>query len=189
MSLHKIIPNLKDILQRKRWKCFLFKLWKVVVVKTWPSINHLVRILCWTQSVGLNCFLCIFSVISASQSDGNFVGMSGQGGTVLCVIKRAISQTTCMNVHIPVPLPLPRCFQWTTKGPRRGQSFICNFLVVASLQKWRRRLHEGLCPLCWLWGAGECSYPSLISPVVLALGFILEVTDPYKATLCWSGIW
>lgn len=36
-------------------------------------------------------------------------------------------------------------------------------------------------------GFGECSHTSFISPVVLEMGFISEVTDPYKATLFWSG--
>lgn len=34
-------------------------------------------------------------------------------------------------------------------------------------------------------GFRECSQSSFISPVVLELGFISEVTDPYKATLFW----
>lgn len=34
---------------------------------------------------------------------------------------------------------------------------------------------------------GNAANPSFISPVVLELEFISEVTDPYKATLFWSG--
>lgn len=42
---------------------------------------------------------------------------------------------------------------------------------------------KGMRPLSWLWGFGECSHSSFISPVVLDVGFISEVTDPHKATL------
>lgn len=42
-----------------------------------------------------------------------------------------------------------------------------------------------LCPGCG--GFGECSHSSFISPVVLEVGFISEVTDPYKATLFGPG--
>lgn len=45
------------------------------------------------------------------------------------------------------------------------------------------------CVLCLSDGGfGECSHPSFISPVVLELGFISEVTDPYKAFLFWPGM-
>lgn len=35
---------------------------------------------------------------------------------------------------------------------------------------------------------GNASHPLLYLPVVLELGFISEVTDPYKETLFWLGM-
>ncbi len=72
----------------------------------------------WT--VALGGFHHVFSAVSAFQCDENFAGKSGWWRTVLCVIKSAISQTTCMNVHTLTSFPLPRCFQWRTEGPGRG---------------------------------------------------------------------
>ena len=79
---------------------------------------------------------------------------------------RAEGPLCCVSLSVPTPhvwmctprpfLPLPRCFQWRTEGPgRRRRLLACAiwpFLEVASHKKnWRRRLHEGMCPLSWWW--------------------------------------
>lgn len=177
-------PNLKGMMEVKLWKCSLlcshlvFHVFLSCIVVVIKYCNCLI----WQRNLAIEAVKNESTLIWFGFDCGFWIAwwlspyfLSSFSFTVqweLCI--KARSKGHCVVCHYkcyfpvtprtPPPSTPPRCFQWRAEGPGQGGDG-APFLEVASLEKWRRRLHEGMCPLSWWWGFwGMQATPSSISP-------------------------
>lgn len=193
MALHEVTPDFKD---RRMWRfcwnqkavksrhCALL-LMECFNVPKWPCRTLILAVNTLMQCPVPFClspYFCIPSLV------GNLLWRKVEGA--LCGL-----QFPRPHVWMCTSRPLHhhrRHRPDVSNGGQRSQRGDGAFLRSGtSVEKLRRWLHEGnVSSVLEMGGLGNVAspFPFFISPVVLELGLISQVTDPYKGFLFWLGM-